>query len=80
MIFKLIIIQSANHAIIHAITAFFQAKMHALRVFSLLIGFIIQLSLIVIVNKDFMMMAKIAHVNYATKHVSRAQEVKSGNV
>ena len=80
MIFKLITIQSASHAIIHAITALFQVQIHAFRVFSLLIGFIMPPSLLVIVNKDFMMMDTIAHVNYATKHVSPAPEVKSGNV
>ena len=79
MIFKLIIIQCANHAIIHAITAHFQVQMHALCVFSLFIGFIIQISLLAIVNKDFMMMVPIALVNHAITHASSAQEVKSGN-
>ena len=80
MIFKLIIIQSAKLVIIHAITALFQIKIHAFRVFNLFIGFIIQVSLLVIVNKDFMMMAPIAHVNHVIKHASSAQEFKSRHV
>ena len=53
--------------------------MHVVHVDNLLIGFLTQFIKLVIVNKDFMMIAQIALVNHAIKHASNATEVNSSN-
>ena len=68
MIFKLITIQSVSHAINHASTAHNQANFHVLHAIYLFIEFTIFHLILVTVNLDILMMARIAHVNHAIKH------------
>ena len=69
MIFKLIIIQSANHAIIHASTAHNLAHLHVLHVIYLFIEFTIFHLILVTVYLGILMMDQILYVKHAIKHV-----------